>query len=98
MSTSRSLPAIFIFIGILLFALWLGVNIVTDQMETLKYVAAGTTLIICVILGRRIWLLIPLMAAVNISFQIPGQPNTLLIGQALVIGFSVLSWNSGPCC
>jgi hypothetical protein len=90
MSTSRSLPAIFIFIGILIFALWLGVSIVTDQIETLMFVFAGGTLITCAILGRRIWLILPFAGVLNLTLTIPGKPNTLLLAQALFVGFCAL--------
>jgi hypothetical protein len=90
MTVSRSLPAIFIFIGILIFALWLGVSIVTDQIETLMFVFAGGTLITCAILGRRIWLILPFAGVLNLTLTIPGQPNTLLLAQALFVGFCAL--------
>lgn len=84
---SRSLTGIFIFVGIIIFGLWLGISIVTDQMETLMYVAAGGTLIICVVLGRRVWLLLPFAGVLNLTLMIPGQPTTLLLAQALFVGF-----------
>lgn len=92
MTDSRSIFGIFIFIGILLFALWLGVSIVTDQMETLMYVAAGGTLVTCALMGRKIWLILPFAGALNLSLMIPGQPTTLLLAQALFVGFCVLQF------
>lgn len=90
MSDSRSITGIIIFAGILLFAAWLGVSIVTDQLKTLMYIAAGGTLIICALLGRKIWLIIPFASALNFSLMIPGNPDTLLLAQALFLGFCVL--------
>ncbi len=90
MTDSRSLFGIFIFTGILLFAVWLGISIVTDQIETLMYVVAGGTLITCALLGRKIWLIIPFMASLDLSLMIPGQPTTLLLAQLLFLGFCTL--------
>ncbi|MDP3851662.1 MAG: hypothetical protein Q8Q59_14240 [Luteolibacter sp.] len=41
-------------------------------------------------MGRRVWLLIPFMAALGLSLQIPGQPSSLLLAQALVLAFCAL--------
>ncbi len=92
MTDSRSIFGIFIFIGILLFAVWLGVSIVTDQIETLMYVAAGGTLITCALLGRKIWLILPLMGALNFTLMISGTPDTLLLAQCLFVGFCVMQF------
>ena len=90
MTDSRSITGIFVFAAVLLVAVFLGVSIVTEQIQTLAYVAAGTTLITCVALGRRIWMIIPFAAALNVTLQVPGQPTTLLLAQALFCGFCVL--------
>jgi hypothetical protein len=89
---SRSLFSLFIFVGILLFGLWLGVSIVTDQIQTLVYVIGGATLIICALLGKRIWLILPFAGALNLTLMIPGQPTTLLLAQLLFIGFCFLQF------
>ncbi len=36
-------------------------------------------------MGRKIWLLIPLMGALELSVRLPGQPSSILIAQVLVI-------------
>jgi hypothetical protein len=89
MDTSK-LKLILVFILAVFAALYLGITAATAQFETIAWVLGGTTLVGCLLLGRRIWLLIPLMAAVNLSLRIPGQPNTLLLAQILVMGFGVL--------
>ena len=71
-------------------ALYLGITAATAQFETVAWVLGGTTLVVCLLLGRRIWLLIPFLGAVNLSLLIPGRPDTLLLAQALVLGFSIL--------
>lgn len=90
MTDSRNITGIFIFVGVLIFGLWLGISIVTDQIETLMYVAAGTTLITCAALGRRVWLILPFAMTLNLSLQIPGQPTTQLLAYALFCSFCVL--------
>lgn len=90
MSDSRSIFSIFIVCGILLFAVWLGISIITDQIETLIYLVGGATIIACALLGQRIWLVLPFAATLNLTLMIPGQPTTLLCAQALFVGFCVL--------
>lgn len=90
MRDSRSIYGIFLIGVILLLTVWIGINIVTDQLVTLAYTLGGTTLIVCALLGRRIWMILPAATALNITLQIPGQPNTLLIAQGLFCGFCVM--------
>ena len=71
-------------------ALYLGISAATAQIETIMWILGSAVLITCVSLGRRIWLIIPFLSALAIQLRIPGQPNTLLIGQILVLGFSVI--------
>jgi len=90
MDNSRSIQGILVLIVGLFLAVWLGLSIVTNQMETIIQVAGVSVLIVCLALGRRIWLLIPFMGAVELSIRIPGQPTTLLLAQILVLTFSTL--------
>ncbi|RYD48801.1 MAG: hypothetical protein EOP85_02850 [Verrucomicrobiaceae bacterium] len=87
---SNKLKAIVIVVLALFAALYLGISAATAQLETIAWVLAGVGLSICIFLGRKIWLLIPLLGAIDLTLRIPGQPNTLLLAQVLVIGFSVL--------
>jgi hypothetical protein len=87
---SSKLKLIIVAVLALFAALYLGIAAATAQLETIGWVLGGGTLAICILLGRRVWLLIPLMAAVNLGLQIPGQPTTLLLAQALVIGFCTI--------
>lgn len=87
---SSKLKIILIAVLGMFLAIWLGLSIATNQVETIIQVVAAAILIGCLFLHRRIWLLIPFMAAVNIQLRVPGQPNTLLLAQVLVLGFSCL--------
>jgi len=71
-------------------ALYLGISAATAQFETIAWVIGGLTLTICLFLGRRIWLILPFMQALSIQLRVPGQPNTLLIAELLILGFGTL--------
>ena len=90
MTDSRSIFSLFIICGTIIFAAWLGISIITDQIETILYLIVGATLLACALLGKKIWLLIPFMAALDLTLRLPGQPNSLLLAQVLVLGFSTL--------
>lgn len=87
---SSKLKLIIVAVLALFAALYLGIAAATAQFETIAWVLGGVTLCVCLLLGRRIWLLIPFMGALNIGLRIPGQPTTLLLAQALVIGFCAI--------
>ena len=71
-------------------ALYLGISAATAQLETIAWVMGMGTLSVCLLLGRRIWLLLPFMAALQLTLMIPGQPTTLILAQLLILSFSVL--------
>lgn len=88
MNSSLSIKAILLFIAATALALWLGVSLATNQFETVLKVAAGMGFVVCILLGRKIWLLMILLTAMNIPL-IRGI-STIDVGQALFIGFSTL--------
>ncbi len=90
MIESNSVSKIIILVVGLMLAVVLGSMLVTDQVDALLWVAGATVMIVCISLGRRIWLLIPFMAALNIQLRLPGQPSTLLLAQLLVLAFCTL--------
>jgi hypothetical protein len=83
---SRSIQGVLIVIVVTLLAAWLGVAIVTEQTVTLLKVGGVSLLAVCLLLGRRIWLLSILFAALNVPL-IRGFGTTEL-GQGLFIAFS----------
>jgi hypothetical protein len=90
MFNSRTIQGIFVLaIGVIL-SVWLGLSIVTNQTETIIQVLAALVLIGCLFLERKIWLLIPFASALGITLRLPGQPDSLLLAQILVLGFSTL--------
>ncbi len=90
MNNSRSIIGILVVAAALLLSVWLGVSIVTSQTETLVQVLGGAVLVVCMFLGRRIWMIIPFLAALGFTLMIPGSPTALLLGQMLFLGFGFL--------
>lgn len=86
MVENRSIQSILIVIVITVVAAWLGVAVVTNQSETLLKVAAAVGLIVCIFLGRRIWLLMVFLVAMNVPL-IRGI-GTVDLGQAVFLGFT----------
>jgi hypothetical protein len=86
MVESRSIQSVLIVVVVTVVAAWLGVAVVTNQSETLLKVAAAAGFIICVFLGRRIWLLMVFLVAMNVPL-IRGI-STVDIGQAAFLGFT----------
>lgn len=74
----------------LLLALWLGVALVTNQIETLIYVAAAAVFIVSLLLGRRIWLLFIFFTSMNVVVY--RWIGTVDFGQALFISFSLVQF------
>ncbi len=69
-------------------AAWLGVAIVTEQMQTLLKVAGVSLLTICLLLGRRIWLL--MIFFTTLEFPLIRGFTTVELGQGLFLAFSLL--------
>lgn len=88
MLNARSIQGIVVLVIGIFLSLWLGMALVTNQLETVAKVAGVALLLICVFLGPRIWLLL----LVFMSLQIPiirGFTTTEL-GQGLFIGFCLI--------
>ena len=90
MLNSKSIQGIIVLILGLFLSIWLGLSIVTNQTETIFQIIAGGAFIICLALGKKIWLVLPFMVALGIQIRIPGQPSSLLLGQIIFLGFTIL--------
>lgn len=88
MLNTRSIQGVVIFIVGIVIALWLGVAIVTNQLETLIKVGAVGLLLICLFLGNRIWIIVPIMSSFGVLI-IRGF-STAELGQVLFIGFALM--------
>ena len=87
---SSKLKTVVVAILALFAALYLGITAATAQRETAAWVLGAASIVIAIWMGQRIWMLLPLMGALDISLRIPGQPSTLLVAQFAVIGMSVI--------
>jgi hypothetical protein len=85
---SQKIKVFIISIVALFAALYLGIAAATAQLEAIAWVVGSGVLLTCILLGRNIWMLVPLMGALAMTFRIPGLPNSLLIAQVLLIGFA----------
>ena len=87
---SRNITGIIAIAVTIILALVVGVQLVTAQFETIAISAAVAAMLICVALGRRVWMIIPFSYGLSLTFRVPGQPTTELLAQGLFIGFTVL--------
>lgn len=87
---SSKIKVILIIIFAAFAALYLGISAATAQFETMMWVFGGVGLTVCITLGRRIWMLVPLLGTLNLSLMIPGQPSSLHVAQGLFLGFCAL--------
>lgn len=88
MQNARSIQAIAVLVIGVFLALWLGVALVTDQIQTVARVAGVALLLTCVFLGPRIWLLLLVFMSLQVPF-IRGF-TTAELGQGLFIGFCII--------
>ena len=68
-------------------SLYLGIAAATAQLEAVAWIVGGIVLTVCLSLGQRIWLLLPLMTSLGLSLPLPGNFSTNFLTQLLVIGF-----------
>lgn len=88
MQTSAVIRAVLVItIGFVL-SIWLGVSIVTDQFQTLLKFAGVGLLLLCVFLGRRIWLL--MVAFTSLGIPLVRGYTTAELGQSLLLGFGMM--------
>ncbi len=87
---SNKIKAIIVVVIATFVALYLGITAATAQFETIAWVVGVATFIACLALGKKIWLLIPLLGALNLTLMIPGRPTTMQVAQLLVVGFCML--------
>ncbi|GAA5496673.1 hypothetical protein Rhal01_02858 [Rubritalea halochordaticola] len=80
---------IFTVIAIIM-AIYVGMGIATSQFQTALQVLGVGVILICIVLGRNIWMLIPFTFAIGLNLSIPGNPSTLLLGQVLFVGFGCM--------
>lgn len=88
MLNARSIQGIAVItVGIFL-SLWLGMALVTNQIETLLKVGGAALLLTSIFLGRRIWLLLVFFMSLNVPL-LRGF-GTKELGQGLFLGFTLI--------
>lgn len=87
MLNARSIQGIAVLIIGTFLAIWLGIALVTNQLETILQVSVGALLLICALLGHRIWLLLILFTSMNVALW--RWLGSIDVGQMLFIGFSL---------
>lgn len=88
MFNSRSIQSILTLVFATILAIWLGIALVTNQIETLIKVGGAAIIILCVLLGTRIWVLVPILGTLGVGI-IRGF-TTAELGQSLFICFSLM--------
>lgn len=76
-------------------AIYMGVGAATDVIRTLAISMTIVGVSVCLILGRKIWMLIPLGMYMDLSVRLPGQPTTLLLTQFALCVFGILMITAG---
>lgn len=88
---SSKLKIIIVAIVALFASLYLGIAAATAQLEAIAWVAGGLGLVICLAMGRSIWLLVPLTSVLSLTFYyLPGMPETALLGQLAFVLFTTI--------
>jgi hypothetical protein len=88
MNTAVKFTLIFIFI--IAGAIYIGVGAASDQVVTISVLAVALCVGVCLMMGRKIWLLVPLLGALSITLALPGRFSSLQIGEILFIAFTLL--------
>lgn len=87
---SSKIKALIVAILAIFVALYLGITAATAQFETIAWVLGTLILSLCLFLGRKIWLIIPFVASLELTLMVPGRPTIVLLGQVLFVGFAIL--------
>lgn len=87
---SSKIKAVIILTMAVFTAIYLGIAAATAQLEVALWLVGSLGLITCFLLGQKIWMLIPFLGTLNLHLKIPGQPTTMLVAQAMFVGFCLL--------
>lgn len=87
---SNKIKAIIVVVLSLFAALYLGISAATAQLETVIWVVGGVSFTICLLLGHRIYLIIPFMTSIGLVLPLPGLFGSDIIAQGIYLGFATL--------
>jgi hypothetical protein len=71
-----------------LIALYLGISAATAQAETLVWVVGTLSVSICLLLDKRVYLIIPLLTSLALVLPLPGMFSSGFISQFVFLGFA----------
>jgi hypothetical protein len=84
---SSKIKALIIVVLALCFALYLGITAATAQLEAIAWVGGGIFVVICLLLGRNIWILLPAFAVCEGFFNVlPGSPEPWIFAGMVIAG------------
>jgi hypothetical protein len=88
---SSKIKGLFIVGVAFLFAVYLGIAVATEQLVTLIWVGGGLFIALCLMLGKNIWILIPMTLPLQGVFNfIPGTPAPWWGAMAVTGGIYVI--------
>ena len=85
---SPKIKLIFISVLAMFAALYLGLTAATSQLETVMWVVGAISLTICLLLGTRIYLLIPVLTSAALVLPLPGTFSSGFISQFVFLVFA----------
>ncbi len=88
---SSKLKIIFAVAVAMLFAVYLGIAAATAQFEAIAWIAGSLGLVFILILGKNIWVLIPIALALAGGINaLPGSPRVVWMAMAVTMGMFML--------
>lgn len=97
---SQKLKVILIVVVAAILALYLGVAAATAQVEAIAWVVGVVAVVFVLVLGKNVWILIPLTLAVSGNINaLPGSPSPwwaamAVVGVMYMIRFLMRNWNT----
>ncbi|MDB4295576.1 hypothetical protein N9908_04950 [Akkermansiaceae bacterium] len=89
MNTSKALQMAILVVVLLFVSLYLGIGAATAQGEVLVWVGLGVGIATLLILGNRVWLLVPAVMLSSLSFRwIPGNLSLMEVASLSFVGYS----------
>ncbi len=87
---SSKIKLAIIFMLALFGALYLGIAAATAQIEAVLWVVGGLGLTFCLVMGRRMWLMLPFTSSLGLVLPISGNFSSHLLAQTAFIGMCLV--------
>jgi len=89
---SSKIKLIIFLVGSLFAAIYLGIAAATAQVEAALWIVGAVVVTGCLLLGQRIWLLLPVATSIGLVLPLPGNFSTIFLTQGVVVGFCGLQF------